>query len=469
MTPQNQASDENRSNRREFLENSTAAVAGATAAGWALQHGVSAAGEAAASRPTVPQVLSIRERDAVTKRILEKRLDSILPVAMRENGFDMWLILCQEDNYDPIHDTMTPLKTWRPILQILLLFDRGPDRGVERINLSITDMLGLFDSPWKGKHHVEQWPLLRKMIEERDPKKIGINIGRIQWAGGALSHNLYRQLVETLPPKYVERLDSAEPMAIRWAATLTEEEIELYAHVVDVARSLIAECFSRKAIVPGATTVEDLAYYYWQLCLDRGLEPAWAPSPGFKRYRSDAATAQYGPDDPLLRPGDFVRCDLGIKYLRLITDMQQWAYLLPPGETEAPEPMRRAMAETNRLQDVFMDEFHAGLTGNQILANILARARREGIPNPKIYSHSLGLFLHEPGPLIGLPWEQERCEGRGDVPLRENNAFAMELSTGRILPEWSKEEIKLALEENVVFTRGRCRLINGRQTRFHLV
>jgi hypothetical protein len=38
-----------------------------------------------------------------------------------------------------------------------------------------------------------------------------------------------------------------------------------------------------------------------------------------------------------------------------------------------------------------------------MLGRMLKKAGELGIPGPRIYSHSLGYFLHEPGPLIGLP------------------------------------------------------------------
>jgi len=116
-----------------------------------------------------------------------------------------------------------------------------------------------------------------------------------------------------------------------------------------------------------------------------------------------------------------------------------------------------------------MSEFKLGLTGNELLENILARARNEGVPDPKVYSHSLGLFLHEPGPLIGLPWEQERCEGRGDVKLEYNNSFTMELSVTGNVPEWGGQEVRMSMEEDVVFTKDGCRTIDGRQTEFYLI
>ena len=110
-----------------------------------------------------------------------------------------------------------------------------------------------------------------------------------------------------------------------------------------------------------------------------------------------------------------------------------------------------------------------GLSGNELLSNILTRARAAGIPNPRVYSHSLGLFLHEPGPLIGLPWEQERCAGRGDVRLGYGNCFTMELSVCDRVPEWGGQEVTMSLVQDVCFTEAGCRLIDGRQTALHLV
>jgi hypothetical protein len=256
-------------------------------------------------------------------------------------------------------------------------------------------------------------------------------------------------------------------MATRWLATLTGQEIELYEQVVAVARRITAECYSRKAIVPGQTTADDLVWHYWQRCVDLGLAPSFRPF--FDRVRSDAMQKEFGADDRAIRPGDLLHSDYGIQYLRLNTDHQQWAYLPRPGESDAPEGLRRLLAQANRLQDIFMAEFREGLTGHELLANILARARREGVPEPKVYSHSLGLLLHEPGPLIGLPWEQERCPGRGDVALRPNYAFTMELSVADAVPEWDGQTVRFSIEEDVVFTGGRCRLIGGRQTAFYLV
>ena len=127
------------------------------------------------------------------------------------------------------------------------------------------------------------------------------------------------------------------------------------------------------------------------------------------------------------------------------------------------------MAEGNRLQDIYCSEFMTGLTGNELLGNILKKARAQGISNPRVYSHSLGYFLHEPGPLIGLPWEQVHNPGRGDVKLVPNSCFTVELSVTMSVPEWGGKDFRLSIEQDMVFTGEGAFFLDGRQTRFHII
>jgi hypothetical protein len=99
---------------------------------------------------------------------------------------------------------------------------------------------------------------------------------------------------------------------------------------------------------------------------------------------------------------------------------------------------------------------------------MLEKARGLGIPGPRIYSHSLGLFLHEPGPLIGLPWEQVNNAGRGDVKLVPMSAFTAEMSVTGPVPEWGAD-FRLPLEQDILFDGGKAFFLSGRQTAFHLV
>jgi hypothetical protein len=260
---------------------------------------------------------------------------------------------------------------------------------------------------------------------------------------------------------------SAEELAIRWLTTYTSGDLAAYEDVCALARHIIAECYSPQIVIPGETTVDDLVWRYWQHCADRGLAVSFKPY--FRLIRNPATTEAHGLDDRTIRPGDVIHCDVGLTYLRLKSDHQELAYVRQPGESGPPAWLSDLLSEGNRLQDIFMDGFEAGKTGNETLAYLLDRARAAGIPGPRIYSHSTGWYLHEPGPLIGLPWEQERCPGRGDVVIRPNSCYAMELSVEAPALAWGGEVVRLPLEQDVALTAEGCRVLAGRQTAFHVI
>jgi len=418
-----------------------------------------------------PLLLSLREQDALSRTILRKRFATVLPDAMRTADIDMWLILCHEDNYDPIFNTMIPVRTWAPILQMLIFYDRGDtggnDKGVECLNLSMTDFGNLYEKVWHGVHHTEQWQRLAEIIAERDPQRIGINIGDIQWCAGGLTSSLHRQLAQALPERYVERLVSAEAAATHWASTLIPDELHLYPHIVRTTRQVIADCYSPATLIPGVTTSEDLQWAFMDYSRARGLDLSFVPF--FSIRRSDAEKLRYPIEDKVIRPGDLLHCDVGHRYLRLCSDLQEWAYVRRDGEADAPAGMRALWTQVGRLQRIFLESFAAGLSGNELLKRMLDRAHAEGVLNPRIYSHGLGYFLHEPGPLIGLPWEQEQNPGRGDVRLTPNTVFTMELSIEDAVPEWGGQRVRLAVEHDVRFTEEGCLPFDTVQSVFHLI
>jgi hypothetical protein len=257
-------------------------------------------------------------------------------------------------------------------------------------------------------------------------------------------------------------------LSILWLETLLDDEIGLYERAASIAHALIAETFSSRTITPGVTTLDDLLYAYCQRVSDLGLKLfAW---PWFRiRGRDPKTVERFGANDSVVRPGDLLQIDAGIEYLRYFTDHCEWAYVLRPGETDAPPGVRAVLVEGNRLQDIFLGELKEGRSGNEILAAILATAKAQGVPGARIYSHSIGLFLHEPGPLIGLPWEQVDTGLRGRVRLVPNSTFTAELSVAAPVPEWEGRELRLALEQDLAFTARGAFFLDGRQTRFHLV
>ena len=56
--------------------------------------------------------------------------------------------------------------------------------------------------------------------------------------------------------------------------------------------------------------------------------------------RKGATDEQLG-DDPVIQRGDLLHCDVGITVARLNTDTQHNAYVLLPGETDAPAGLQQ--------------------------------------------------------------------------------------------------------------------------------
>ena len=173
------------------------------------------------------------------------------------------------------------------------------------------------------------------------------------------------------------------------------------------------------------------------------------------------------PDTQVIMPGDLLHCDFGITYLRLNTDQQEHAYVLRPGETDAPEYLKKALATGNRLQDIFTENFKEGRTGNEVLAMSRAQAIEEGI-TPSIYTHPIGYHGHAAGTTLGMWDSQGGVPFSGDYPLQYNTSYAIELNTTVYIPEW-KKDIRIMLEVPGFFGKNGFRYINGRQTELLLV
>ncbi|MEM8710088.1 MAG: M24 family metallopeptidase [Planctomycetota bacterium] len=416
-------------------------------------------------------VLQEREQSEAVNRMLRDRLDGLLPKLMREAGLDMWLVINREYAEDPVYLTLVP----EPVFAarrttMLMFFDRGEDEGVERLTVSRYDLGDFYASAWDGGSDDEQWARLAEVIEERDPKAIGVNTSE-HWAfGDGLSSGLEKRLRRALGDELIPRVQSAESLAVRWLETRTEMELEVYPQIVHLARQVIAEGFSNRVITPGVTTTDDVAWYLRQRFTDLGL-PAWfMPYCNVQRrgLLPDDGSSFWGKSHEVIRRGDVLHTDVGIRYLRLNTDTQEMAYVLRPGEEDVPEGLKAAMAVGNRWQDHLTGSFVSGRTGNEILKATRDASEADGIVC-SVYTHPLGFYGHSAGPTIGMWDNQGPTPVRGDWPLHANTAYAIEGNVLVNVPEWDDQPVQIKLEQDAWFDGESVRYIGGRQTSWHVI
>ena len=169
----------------------------------------------------------------------------------------------------------------------------------------------------------------------------------------------------------------------------------------------------------------------------------------------------------VIQNGDILHCDIGVDYLGLCTDTQQLAYILKPGETEAPEGLRNAMKIGNRLQDIVISTFALGKTGNEALKECRQMAIEEGIV-PCVYCHPVGVFAHAPGPSVGQFSNQEYTT-HGQLEFHKDTNYALELNATVVIPEWDNETLMTCLETNIYFDGEKVHYMAERQTELILI
>jgi Xaa-Pro aminopeptidase len=410
--------------------------------------------------------------DAQAERIdgwLRNRLDALVPALMRREGIDTWVLIAREYDEDPVVETMLPATWLRARRRMILVFhDAGPQMGVERFSISRYDVGGLFPGAWNPTQEPDQWKRLASLLGERDPARIAVDRSSTFALADGLSSTEYEAFLAALPERLRSRVVPAEPLCIGWLETRTAEELVEYPGIVALAHRIIAEGF--RSVRPGNTTTDELEWWYRERILELGLSTWFHPSVSVQRRGEGDERVSFarrsGPQ--VIQAGDLVHLDFGITYLRLNTDSQWHAYVLAPGESEAPAGLREALAVGNRLQDLLTGAFVAGRTGNQILADTLAKAREAGI-EATIYSHAIGLHGHGAGPTIGMWDQQEGVPGTGDVPLRANTAYAIELAAAVPVAEWGGQKVKIQLEDDALFDGQAVRWLAGRQTELFLI
>ena len=419
-----------------------------------------------------PRILPMRERAAVIDRWLTTRVQTVLPGLMRRTGIDMWVIISREYNEDPVMRTFLPSK-WQSARRrtILLVYDAGSGQPLETLAVARYAVGEMFEQAWDKERDGEQWARLAALIEERDPKRIGLNFSDTFALADGITQTEYKLFHQALPERLHERVVSAENLAIGWLETRTADEMAVYQQIVRIAHEIIAEGLSDQVIQPGITTTNDVSWWFRDRIRDLNLTTWFHPSVSIQRAEQaaldmkSAIAARH--DDDVIMPGDLLHVDFGITYLRLNTDTQQHAYVLRPGETEAPEELRRALVRGNRLQDILTDQFIAGRSGNEILASALAIANDEGIA-ASIYTHPIGFHGHAAGPTIGLWDQQGGVPGRGDYPLYPNTAHSIELYAETELESWGNP-IRIKLEEDAFFDGEHTYYIDGRQKELLLI
>ncbi len=218
------------------------------------------------------RILPLRRRAEVRNEWLRQRLDAVLPELMAREGFDMWIIAAREYNEDPVIMTLLPEPAMAARRRTILVFARRPDGGVDRLTLDRYGFGEFYGRGWDPDSGEDQDACLARVVRERDPQSIGLNVSELFAFGDGLTFQEHGKIIAALGEKYADRTLSAERLAVGWLERRIPAELAIYPSIVALGHAIIAEAFSPRAIKPGITTTEDVVWWMRQTMHDAGLQ-----------------------------------------------------------------------------------------------------------------------------------------------------------------------------------------------------
>ena len=419
---------------------------------------------------SIPELLPLRQQQLVRESWLKTRLDTMLLPMMRRQKIEMWIVTNEEFHADPVTAYIAPPLPYVGRRDFFIFADRGGNK-LDRIAIvrypeeHLKNFFEVLNPPGK-----DVAATLRRIVEERAPKTIALNMGGMRGATDGLTHEAYKFLTEALGPTHASRFVSAAPLIVEYMDTRLPDELEHYRTAVAVTDLLTRRAFSNEVITPGKTTVGDVRWWFLQQVNDLGLDVWFQPDLRIQRQnREPGKTQQFlsvSEESAVIQRGDVIHIDCGVNYMGLSTDWQKMGYVLREGEQDVPEGLKKALANTNRLQDVLFAHIKPGAKGFEIYDATMAEMKKLGI-EAMIYSHSVGNQGHALG--ASIDFRRQSAGSSLEPPFREGSYTAIELNTSTPVPEWGGQKVTIMMEDDAHLTKNGMKWFRPRQTAFYVI
>ena len=407
-----------------------------------------------------------RERFEIQKELIADKLEKALLPAMRNHGVDMWIVLDRENNPDPLHVELGG--RFSGVRAAYVFFDNGTDVP-EKIYYGSHEQPAnsvisqIYDEKiYYGYSKEGLTPHLRKLIYNKDPRKIGVNTSHTLPEADGLTVGLKNFLVDTIGPDYADRIVSAELVVRDFRLNRTLLGTKLYTELLEWSAMWMEEALSTANIVTGETTAEDVAWWLQDRALELGVTGG-----GTVRVIREGVLLPIHDPRITLEPGDIIGIDGGLDYLGYAIDIKRTAYILRPGETVMSENLLSAWRAAHDMGDIYARKMLPGSIGHENWESITKAAESLGYravgpdsgedavttnaPEVGIYGHSVGNVAHDIGARVAadLPFAYG---DRVRFPLVANEWASIELHVSTPIPEWGGKTWYARFEETAQIT-----------------
>ena len=440
--------------------------------------------------------IPMRERVRIMQKFWDWKKENVLPMIMREQGVDMWIIrndeepLYRQTSYRE-HPVYTSLLQANHEGQVLPSKYQGKVSGLPEF------LLFYFTGSEIEYVEPENYDHITRLVRERDPKKIAISmknlyIRRQNFGDTAqLSIVTSDEMQQALGSKYASRIVDSWHLGILWLTIMSPEQISMYRYVQGVQNDVIAEAFSNKVIIPNYTTTDDVNWWirhrYRDLHLDIDNNPGvdiWRRPSKIAEYNDSSEYFRNGRtrgENIMIRRGDIIGLDSDIMLLGLETDSQQFAYVLQEGETDVPEDLKEVLRLMNEMLDKYRKAYVVGRTaqeireaGNKIMPHDsrIIRARFGFHPPPNFIRRftandlqfSRGTYVTG----IGTGYKQHPLLSP-TLKLHYNTLYSHEPSFTFAVPGWGENGLSFGIEQLGMFTDNGFDYLSRANVEWHVV
>ncbi len=379
---------------------------------------------------------------------------------LEEKKIDLWLVFVRETgmNPDPSLAYLYPHNlTWQSALMFFADGERiaivGELDGEQVRRSGIFHRVITYRGGMKGE--------LIKILEEKNPKSIGLNYSLFDPTSDGLTHGMFLLLQEHLEgTPFASRLVSAEEVVQALRSRKTPEEIKRIKRAIEETERM----FSRlTGVLRVGMSEKEVASYLNRWMKELGAEPAWEPSSCPAVF---AGPQEFGahssPTDKKIEPGFLLNIDFGIKLEGYCSDLQRMWYFPGEGETEPPSEVLRAF-ET--IRDAIRESARAmrpGMKGwevDKIARDYITSRGYEEYPHA--LGHQVGREAHDGAALLAPRWE--RYGSLPYIPIEEGMVFTLEPRVN--LPRYGV----VSLEEMVILRREGAEFLSSPQSQLWLV
>lgn len=333
--------------------------------------------------------------------IRKKRINTLLPEALKAAAVDCWLVVCRENNNDPMAEHIGGENAGGTAVFMFYYDSDGFHSLVFSPSGESTalDELDIHDKVISVERGTSAIDAAIAFIKTKDFKNIAVNISEENALADGLSHTQYQEL-ETKLGELSNLLVPSTEVVYEWLSIKLPEEVEIMRKAAQFTADWQIEAYTQ--VIPGQTTDADLAKFLKEKMKIYDVTDGWSPDQN-PNVNSGPDRGHSHATNKVIMPGDVIQIDFGIKvHNRWVTDIQRFAYVLKPGETVAPEDITHYWNSSKAGNRAALDAMKPGVKGVDV--DRAQRVLMEQAGSEYVMwstGHPVGYVAHDIGPNLG--------------------------------------------------------------------